>query len=345
MKAALFHRYGDIDVLQYEGIDTPKPGPTEVLVKVRATALNYFDLLARSGAYKPNKSFPHILGGDIAGDVAEVGSEVTHVRPGDAVVVYAALGCGRCEQCVVGEVNCCAFDYRYVGAHLWGGYAEYVKLPAWNLVPLYEGASYEEAAAFNMAFLTSWHMLATRAKIRAGEDVLILAAGSGIGVAAVQIARLMGCRVFACVGSDGKAGRVRDLGADIVINYTKQDFRQEVMTITRKRGVDVVFEHTGKDTWDRAVRSLTRMGRLVTCGATSGYEATTNLVYIFHKQLTVLGSNHGTKRELQTLIKLLGAGKLRPIVDRVLPLKEAREGHRILQDRKVFGKVVLVPEH
>lgn len=344
MKAALFHTYGDTDVLQYEEIDTPQPGSHEVLIKVRATALNYYDLLARSGDYKPNKSFPHILGGDIAGDVAEVGSEVTRFKPGDPVVIYAALGCGRCEQCLIGEVNCCV-RYRYVGAHVWGGYAQYVKVPEWNLISLCEGVSYEAGAAFNMAFLTSWHMLVTRANIRAGEDVLILAAASGIGVAAVQIAKLMGCRVFACVGSEEKARRVLELGADIVINYATQDFRREVMSITRKRGVDVVFENTGKETWDQAVRSLTRMGRLVTSGGTSGYDVTANVAYIFHKQLTLLGSNHGTKRELQTLIKLLEAKKLWPIVDRVIPLSEAREGHRLLQDRKVFGKVVLLPKH
>lgn len=343
MKAALFHEYGDIDVLRYEEVETPRPGPTEVLVKVRATALNYYELLARAGAYKPNPSFPHILGGDIAGDVAEVGPGVTAFKTGDPVVVYAALGCGRCEQCVIGEVNGCV-DYRYVGAHVWGGYAQYVRLPEWNLVSFYLGVSYEEAAAFNMTFLTSWHMLVTRANIRAGEDVLVLAAASGIGVAAVQIAKLMGCRVIACVGSDAKAERVRELGADLVINYTTQDFYREVMAITAKRGVDVVFENTGKETWDRAVRSLTRMGRLVTCGGTSGYEVTTNVAHIFHKQLTLLGSNHGTKRELQTLVKLLEARKLRPVVDRVLPLQEAREAHRLLQARQVFGKVVLVPE-
>lgn len=343
MQAVLFHQYGDVDVLRYEEIDTPKLGPTEVLVGVRATALNYYDVMTRSGAYRPNEGFPHILGGDIAGDVAEVGSNVTRFKPRDPVVIYAALGCGHCEQCLIGEVNCCV-DYRYIGAHVWGGYAQYVKVPERNLVPFYQGTSYEEAAAFNITFLTSWHMLVTRASIRAGEDLLVLSAASGIGVAAVQIGKLIGCRIIACVGSDDKMERVRELGADIVINYSAHDFHEEVMKITGKRGVDVVFENTGTETWDRAVRSLTRMGRLVTCGGTSGYEVTTNVAHIFHKQLTILGSNHGTKRELQTLIKLLEAGKLRSIVDKVLPLREARDGHRILEQRKVFGKVVLVPE-
>lgn len=344
MKAVVFHEYGGIGVLRYEDIETPKLGPRDVLVKVRATALNYYDVMTRAGTYRPNERLPHILGGDIAGDVAEVGSEVTHLKPQDPVVVYAALGCGHCEQCLVGEPNCCV-DYRYVGAHVWGGYAQYVKVPEENLVPLYQGMSYEAAAACNITFLTSWHMLVTRANLRSGEDLLVLSAASGIGVAAVQIGRLMGCRVIACVGSDDKFSRLRELGADVLINYRTDDFYQEVMKVTGKRGVDVVFENTGTETWDRAVRSLTRMGRLVTCGGTSGYQVTTDVNYIFHKQLSIIGSNHGTKRELQTLVKLLEAGKLRPVVDRVLPLTEAQEGHRILEGRKVFGKVVLVPEH
>lgn len=343
MKAVVFHEYGDVGVLQYQDIEPPPLGPNDVLVRVRATALNYYDVMTRAGSYRPNEKLPHILGGDVAGEVAQVGTAVTRLAPGDPVVVYAALGCGHCEQCLIGEVNCCV-DYRYVGAHVWGGYAQYVRVPESNLVPLYQGTSFEEAAAFNITFLTSWHMLVTRAAIRAGEDLLVLSAASGIGVAAVQIGRLMGCRVIACVGSADKIERMEALGADHVIDTSRQDFREAVMTLTAKRGVDVVFEHTGRETWDRAVRSLTRMGRLVTCGGTTGYEVTTDVSYIFHKQLTILGSNHGTKRELHTLVKLLEAGKLRPIVDRVLPLREARQGHLMLEERRVFGKVLLVPE-
>lgn len=343
MKAVVFHEYGDLDVLQYQDIEPPPLGPNDVLVRVRATALNYYDVMTRAGSYRPNEKLPHILGGDVAGEVAQVGTAVTHLAPGDPVVVYAAMGCGHCEQCLVGEVNCCV-DYRYLGAHVWGGYAQYVRVPEGNLVPLYQGTSFEEAAAFNITFLTSWHMLVTRAGLRGGEDLLVLSAASGIGVAAVQIGRLMGCRVIACVGSADKVERMQALGADHVIDTSREDFREAALALTAKRGVDVVFEHTGRETWDRAVRSLTRMGRLVTCGGTTGYEVTTDVGYIFHKQLTILGSNHGTKRELHTLVKLLEAGKLRPIVDRVLPLREARQGHRLLEERRVFGKILLVPE-
>lgn len=342
MKAMLFHQYGDIDVLRYEDVKTPEPGPTEAVVKVRATGMNFADLMVRAGSYRPNPGFPHILGVDIAGEVAEVGDDVSGWQRGQRVVIYASVGCRKCEPCAIGEINGCV-DYRYFGSHLWGGYAEYVKVPAGNLVSLPASVSFEEAAAGNSSFVTAWHMLVTRAAIRPSEDVLVLAAASGIGVPAIQICKLMGCRVFACVGSDEKAARVRELGADFVINYTKQDFYEQVMALTHKRGVDVVFENTGKDTWDRSVRSLTRSGRLVTCGGTSGYEVTTSVAQIFHKQLTLLGSNHGPKRELERIVKMLEAGRLKPIVGRTLPLKDAREGHRILKDRENFGKLVLVP--
>ncbi len=342
MKAAVFYEYGRPEVLKYEEIEPLPVGRRDVKIKVRATALNFYDVLARQGHYKPNERWPHILGGDIAGDVVEVGPEVTSVAVGQPVVVYAAVGCGTCEICLKGEPNCCV-KYRYFGAHLWGGYAQYCVVPEFNVVPLYKGMSYEEAASINMTFLTSWHMLVTRANIRAGEDILIHAAGSGIGVAAVQIAKMMGLRVIGTAGSDEKCRKALELGADIMINYRTHDFYEEVQRITKKRGVDVVFEHVGKDTWDRSVRCLVRMGRLVTCGGSSGYEVTTNVAHIFHKQLTIIGSNHGTKNELAAIVKCLEAGKLRPVIDRVMPLHEAARAHRMLEGREGFGKIVLTP--
>lgn len=343
MKAALYREYGPPEVLKYEDVD-PKPvGPYDAMIKVRATSVNWFDIIGRKGEYRPNLGFPHIPGGDIAGEVIEVGSEVTNVKVGDPVVVYATVGCGHCESCLVGEPNCC-LNYKYYGSALWGGYAQYWTGRAQNLVPLYKGMDFAQAAATNITFLTSWHML-ERANIKPGEDILVHAAGSGIGVAAVQIAKLAGLRVFGTASSDEKCEQGLKLGADYMINYKKQNFREEIRRLTGKRGVDVVFEHIGADVWDDSIRSLTRFGRLVTCGGSSGYDITTNVAHIFHKQLTIVGSNHGTMKELATIVKLLEAGKLKPVIGCKMPLQEAAEAHRLAEARSVFGKIILEPEH
>ncbi|WP_347312842.1 zinc-binding dehydrogenase [Defluviimonas sp. SAOS-178_SWC] len=343
MKAALYREYGPPEVLKYEEVDHIPPGPRDVLVKVRATSVNWFDIIGRKGEYRPNLRFPHIPGGDIAGEVAEIGSEVTNVKVGDPVVVYATVGCGQCESCRRGEPNVC-LHYKYYGSALWGGYAQYCTVRADNLLPLYDGLDFAECAATNITFLTAWHKLA-RANIRPGEDILIQAVGSGIGLAALQIAKLTGLRVIGTAGSDEKCAKGLELGADYMINYKTHNFRDEVRRITDKRGVDVVFEHVGRDVWEDSVRSLTRFGRLVTCGASSGYDVTMNLAHVWHKQLSIIGSNHGTMNELATIVKLLEAGKLKPIIGMKLPLSEAAEAHRLAEARSVFGKIVLEPEH
>jgi NADPH:quinone reductase-like Zn-dependent oxidoreductase len=343
MKAALYREYGPPEVLKYEDVDPLPVGPYDAMIKVGATSVNWFDIIGRKGEYRPNLGFPHIPGGDIAGEVVEVGSEVENVKPGDKVVVYATVGCGHCEPCLRGEPNCCRF-YKYYGSALWGGYAQYWTGRAANLVPLYKGMDFAQAAATNITFLTSWHML-HRAGIEAGEDILIHAAGSGIGVAAVQIAKLAGLRVIGTASSDEKCQRALEIGADHMINYKTHNFREEVRRLTDKRGVDVVFEHIGASVWDDSIRSLTRFGRLVTCGGSSGYDITTNVAHIFHKQLTVVGSNHGTMKELGTIVKLLEAGKLKPVIGEKLPLQEAAEAHRLAEARTVFGKIILEPEH
>ncbi|MFQ5912758.1 MAG: zinc-binding dehydrogenase [Nitrospinota bacterium] len=346
MRAVVFHEYGPIDVLEYEEVPAPKPSSGEVLMRVRATALNQADLMARTGhPYRPNKSFPHVLGMDIAGEIVEVGSGVEGVRAGMPAIAFGTLSCGRCEFCLAGETNVC-IRRGYLGAHEWGGYAQYMKLPGVNAVPFDTArVSWEAAAALNQVFLTSWHMLITRARLRPGEDVLIHAIGSGLGMAAMQIARYVGARVFGTAGSDEKCHRAREMGAEHVINYRKQEFAEEVRRLTAKRGVDVVFEHTGKDTWDGSVRSLVRMGRLVTCGGTSGYEATTNIAHIFHKQLSLIGSNYGTLNEFHTIVRLLERGVFNPVIQEVMPLKEARRAHLLLEQRKAIGKLVLIPEN
>jgi NADPH:quinone reductase-like Zn-dependent oxidoreductase len=314
-------------------------------MRVRATAVNQADLMVRCGhPYRPNRSFPHILGADIAGEVAELGPGVEDVEVGVPVIAFGTLCCGRCEFCLAGDTNIC-LRRGYLGAHVWGGYAQYMKLPATNAVP-FDAAkvSWEAASTLSQAYLTAWHMLVTRAGLKPGEDVLIHAAGSGLGIAGLQIAKSIEARVFATAGTEEKCERARQLGADYVINYRKQDFAEEVRRLTGKRGVDVVFEHTGKETWDGSVRSLVRRGRLVTCGGTSGYEVTTSAAQIFHKELTLIGSNYGTLNEFRTLVRLLERGVLPPVVQEVMPLREAHRAQRMLEERNVFGKLILIPE-
>ncbi|MFQ5912915.1 MAG: zinc-binding dehydrogenase [Nitrospinota bacterium] len=343
MKAAVFHEYGPPEVLKYEDVEPLPVGPRDAMLKVGATSVNWFDILCRKGQYRPNESFPHILGGDISGEVVEVGQEVNHLKAGDRVVVYGAVGCGSCEMCLQGEPNCC-IRFKYFGGPLWGGYAQYFTGPAKNLFRLNKKVDFADSAALHITFLTAWHML-QRAGAQPGEDILIQAVGSGLGMAAVQMAKLCGMRVIGTAGTDEKCQRGLEFGADHTINYKKQDFREEVMKLTHKRGVDVVIEHVGADTWDNSVRCLTRMGRLVTCGGSSGYQITTNVAHLFHKQLSLMGANLGTPNEMATVVKFFEEGKLKPVIDRKLPLKEAVQAHRIMESRQHFGKIILEPEH
>ena len=343
MKAALIHENGPAEIFKYEDIEPLPVGPRDALIKVRATSVNWFDVMGRSGEYSAFKNFPHILGGDIAGEVVEVGSEVTNAKPGDRVLVYATVSCNQCEYCLLGQPNICQ-HYKYYGSGVWGGYAQYFTGRAANLIHLDDGLDFGECASINVAFLTAWHML-QRANIRAGEDVLIQAAASGVGAGAVQMAKLAGLRVIGTAGSDEKCQWALDLGADHMINYRTQNFREEVRRLTGGRGVDVVVEHVGADVWEDSIRSLTRMGRLVTCGASSGMQVAGNVAHIFHKQLTVIGSNHGTMNELRTIVRLLKEGKLKAVIGRRMPLSEAAESHRLLEKRDTLGKIVLEPEH
>lgn len=346
MMASVFHEYGPPEVLRYEPIARPRAGRGEVVVKVRAVSLNAFDLMAREGRYKPNKGrFPHILGSDFGGEIAEIGEGVARpLEVGQRVTAWWVVPCGYCEQCLTAHWNRCALDYKYLGAHLHGACAQYVKLPAINIVPIPPRMSYEDAAAFPSAYGTAWHMLVSRARISPGETVLIQAAGSGVSVAGIQIAKLAGARVIATSSTKEKLERARHVGADEVINYREQDFQAEVMRLTAKRGVDLVFEHVGGDVLEASIRSLTRGGRLVTCGGTAAYEVTLNIAHVFHKELTIIGSNSAIRRELDLMMPLIEAGHLRPIVDRTYPLQEAVEAHRYVEGRHQFGKVVLIPE-
>lgn len=339
MKAVRFHTHGGLDVLRYEEAPDPELQPGEVLVRVRACALNHLDLWERRGLEGVKIPLPHISGSDVAGEV--VGSTVRDVAPGTRVMVQPGVSCGRCAACLSGRDNECP-SYEVLGyLHHAGGYGELVKVPAANLIPLPDDIGFVEGAAFPLTFVTAWHMLMTRAQVRRGEDVLVLAAGSGVGQAAIQIARLHGARVFATAGSDEKLARAKELGADEVIHHYRQDISAEIRRLTNRRGVDVVLEHVGEATWPKSVRSLARGGRLVTCGATTGRKGDLDLRVLFARQLSLLGSYMGTKGELLTAAPFFFSGQLKPVVDRVYPLPDAAAAQQRLEASGQFGKVVL----
>lgn len=334
MKAVRFHEHGGPDVLRYEEVDDPIPRDGEALVRVRACALNHLDLWQRRGLRRVAIPLPHISGADVAGEVA------SGPLTGQRVLLQPGLSCGRCEACLSGRDNFCS-AYDVLGYQSDGGYAELVRVPQANLVPIPDHVDLVEAAAFPLTFLTAWHMLAGRARVRPSEVVLVVAAGSGVGQAAVQLARVLGAKVIATAGSEAKLARARDLGAEWVIHHYDQDIAQEVTRITGRRGVDVVIEHVGQAVWATCVRSLARGGRLVTCGATSGAEGSIELRVLFSRQLSLLGSYMGSKGELLEVARLFFDGRVRPVVDRVLPLAEAGDAQRALEAGEHFGKVVL----
>ena len=341
MKAVRFHEHGDPSVLRYEDAPDPRPAPGEAVVRVRACALNHLDLWQRRGLERVTIPFPHISGADVAGEVVDPGS--SGFAAGARVMVQPGVSCGRCRACVSGRDNECP-AYTVLGYMNEGGYAELVKVPPQNLIALPEGIDFIHGAAFPLTFLTAWHMLLTRAGLRAGEDVLVLAAGSGVGQAAIQIARLHGARVFATAGTDEKVARARDLGAAAVINHHTDDLPKRIRELTNGRGVDVVVEHVGQATWERSVRCLARSGRLVTCGATTGPAASVNLQFLFARQLSLLGSYMGTKGELLEATPFLATGRLKPAIDREYPLPEAAEAQQRLEKAGQFGKIVLTVE-
>ena len=336
MKAVRFHEHGGPEVLQYEDAPEPVAGAGEVLVRVRACALNHLDLWNRRGVVK--LPLPHISGADVAGEV--VAGPAGAPPTGTRVMVQPGLSCGRCLACLEGRDNECP-RYDVLGSQSDGGYAELVRVPAANVIPLPDAIGFIEAAAFPLTFVTAWHMLVTRAAIRPGEHVLVLAAGSGVGQAAVQIARLHGARVIATAGTDEKLARAIDLGASDAVNHHSDDLPAAVRRITGGRGVDVVIEHVGEATWERSLKCLARGGRLVTCGATTGYRAGIDLRFLFARQYSLMGSYMGTKAELLRAAQFFFAGELRAIVDRTFPLSDAAEAQRYLESSRQFGKVVL----
>lgn len=341
MLAMAFAKHGDVDVIEPMDLPLPELADDEVLVQVKACALNHLDLWMRQGL--PFKiPMPHISGCDVTGVIAKMGRSVRGYQEAQRVMVSPAQSCRHCEWCSDGEDSMCA-EFKIHGLQVQGGLAEFTKARAIDLIPISDGWSFAEWAAIPLVFLTAWHMLFRRVGLKPGDDVLVQAAGSGVGSAAIQIAKLAGARVFATAGSDDKLKQAQELGADYTFNYTKCNFADEVLKLTNKRGADIVFEHIGESVWKDSLRCLARNGRLVTCGATSGPVVQLDLRFFFMRQICVTGAYMGSRDELLQVVKLVERRELRPVVDIVMPLRETQQAQRRMANRQQFGKIVLEP--
>lgn len=341
MKAVRIHEHGGVEKLRYEEADEPKlSSPDEAIVRLKAAALNRIDIWNRLGATGIAIPMPHILGADGAGEVAEVGAEVRSVRPGDQVCLYPPTNCRECEFCLTGRDFMC-LHIRALGERLEGTYAEFVKLPAENCFPIPAGMSFAEAAAFPLVFITVWRMLVTNAGLKPGESILIIGIGGGVASAALQMAKKIGARVIVTSSSDDKLEQARGLGADHGINYTREDFVEIVGQLTANRGVDVVLDCVAGETWQKSLAALARGGRLATCGATAGGSPQTDLTPIVAKHLKIFGSTLGSREEFRRLLSFMNASQIRPIIDRIFPLREAAAAQRRMEEGKQFGKIVL----
>jgi len=342
MKAAFFKEHGGSDKIIYGDYRDPAAGAGEVVVRVKACALNHVDMLLLDGRFPPPEGLPHVNGCEVTGTIETVGAGVSGLAPGQRVIVFPGFSCGTCEYCLRGERTVCV-RYGYLGAHKDGGYAELVKAPAANILALPDAIDFPAGAAIPLAMLTSWHALIAQAGVRPGQRVLVQAAGSGVGSAAIQIARLAGARVMTTVGSDDKIEFAKSLGAERVVNYRTQDFVEETKKWTNKRGADIVIEHIGGDTFERSVYALTRLGTLVTIGSHDTHWGKIDLRHVYSKNLRILGTNLGSIQELRAVLDEVVAGRLKPVIDRAFPLKDARAAVQHVLDRKNKGKVLLVP--
>ena len=342
MRAIRFHSFGGPETLQLDAVPVVEPGAADVLVKIHASGVNHLDIWLRIGA-RPGIEPPHTPGSEIAGEIVQIGDTVRSVAVGQRVAVSPWAFCGVCEFCLQGEESICANGNIIGTAPNQGGYAEYIMVPASIAVPIPETLTYDAAAALTLAAITSWHMLYQRTRVQPGEWVLVQAAGSGVGVYAVQIARFLGARIIATAGSKEKLDRAQALGAEATINYSEMDVADEVKRITNGRGVDVVFEHVGEATWEQSIRSLARNGRLVTCGATTGRGGTVDIGHLYTRQLSLLGSMGGNRLDLQQVLSLAERGVLNPVLDTIFPLERAQEAHERMAARAQFGKMLLHP--
>ncbi len=340
MKAVFFEKHGGADVLQYGERPDPTPGPGEVRLAIHAAAMNHLDIFVRDGI--PGVPLPQIPGADGAGVVDAVGQGVSDVEPGDRMLVQPGFYCTECEFCRRGEQSLCT-TFRIVGEHVPGTFAERVVLPRRNFFPVPPGLSFAEAAAFPLAYQTAWRMIVGRAAVRPGESVLIHGVGGGVGMACLEIAVLGGARVIATTSDEEKGARARAAGAELVVDYRKEDVAKAILRVTEKRGVDVVVDTVGEATWMTSLKCAARAGRIVTCGATSGPNPKEEIRLVFWKHLSILGSTMANDHEFRALYAAVAAGRLRPRVDRVFPLERAAEAYRYLEEGRQHGKVVLVP--
>jgi NADPH:quinone reductase-like Zn-dependent oxidoreductase len=338
MKAVRLHEFGGPEVLRYEDAPDPQPRKDQVLVRVKACALNHLDIWVRKGL--PGVNLPHILGSDIAGEIVEVGEYVTGFKTGQRVLLAPMHFCIHCAKCVAGLQNQCR-EFSVLGNAVDGGDCELIAVPAVNVIPIPDSLDFIQAASVPLVFLTAWHMLVGRAAIRLGQTVLVLGAGSGVGIAAIQIAKLFHARVITTAGDDKKLEKAQALGADYGIDHYKQKISQEVRKITNKEGVDVVVEHVGSATWDESMKSLKPGGTIVTCGATTGPNVGFDLRFLYSRQLNLLGSYMGTMGELYEVLGHIFSGRLKPVVDRTFPLKDTRAAHEHMEQSQMFGKIVL----
>jgi NADPH:quinone reductase-like Zn-dependent oxidoreductase len=340
MKAVYYERHGGPEVLQVGEMEEPVVGPGEVKVDVHAASLNHIDLFVRRGLPGITIPLPHIPGCDAAGVVAEVGDGVEKVAVGDRVLMNPSISCGRCEFCIRGDATLC-LEYKLIGETTQGTCCERIVIPADNAIAFPEWMSFEDGASLAMVFVTAWRMLITRARLRPSEDILILGASAGVGIACIQIAKLAGARVLAAASSDEKLELCRELGADVLINYREENFAKRVRAETDKRGVDVVVDYVGKDTWNTSLRALSRGGRLVTCGATTGYDAETDLRHVFFRQLEIVGSTMGSRNELLAALRPVFEKRMKPVVSRVYDLEETAAAHAAMEAREAIGKIVI----
>jgi len=340
MKAIYFETHGGPEVLKLGERPAPALDRGMVRVDVRAASLNHIDIFLRRGLPGVKLELPHIPGCDASGVVSEIGDGVTGLKVGDRVVMNPSLSCGKCEFCQRGDVSMCT-TYKLVGEHTSGTFCDQIVLPAENAIPFPESLSFEDAASLPLVFVTAWRMLITRGRLRAGEDVLIHGASAGVGIACIQIAKVTGARVYAAASTDEKLELCRSLGADVLIHAEKEDVARRIRELTARRGVDVVVDYVGKATWQKSLQSLSRGGRLVTCGATTGYNPEEDLRHIFYRQLEVIGSTMGSRNELMAPLKLIFEGRMRPVVSAVYELKDAAQAHRAMEARTSLGKLVI----
>ncbi|OFX15785.1 MAG: NADPH:quinone reductase [Armatimonadetes bacterium RBG_16_58_9] len=342
MKAVVFHEHGGLENLKYEDVPTPEPQEGEVLIDVKACGVNHVDKWIRLDG-KKKLPMPHITGTEVAGEVAVVGSGVRGIGVGQCVAVSHWWTCGSCEWCLKGEESLCVSG-KIVGMEVQGGFAEYMVAPATHVLPLPEGVCFTDAAAVLVSTVTAWHMMVARAGIKAGEDVLVLGADGGVGSSAIQIAKLHGARVIATTHGTENARRAREMGVDYVVDIEQADFLDEALKFTSGRGVDLVVEHVGAATWEKSVSSMARNGRLVVCGDTTGRQVTDDIHVLFRKQLSLIGSMGGTRRDIMDVLRLVQHGKIRPVIYKTYPLDKVPEAERIIEARQHFGKMIIVQD-